>query len=309
MRQNQYDIFWGHLGTGNAYARIGAALGGGKSVATLHSEGYASNAPKRWRDRVAVGFEGSMLGGTTARVAVSNAVARDFETYFHLSDIAVAYNGIDVEKVIAFSNKEARGEARARWGIGTDSFFIVNAARYVTKKGQRYLVDAIHILSQRGISDIKLLLCGGGDPTALRQQATALGLSDRVICHDVLEQAELMPLIAAADAFVMPSLREPFGIAAGEAMALGVPTILTEVDGFIELEGGTNSALMSPAADGQSLANCILELRADPERAQAMGRRAAARIAEHFSIDACARRWIEIFDAVQIGKAIPPCAE
>ena len=92
-------------------------------------------------------------------------------------------------------------------------------------------------------------------------------------------------------------------------MALGVPTILTEVDGFIELEGGTNSALMSPAADGRSLANCILELRADPERAQAMGRRAAARIAEHFSIDACARRWIEIFDAVQIGKAIPPCAE
>ena len=164
VRQNHYDIFWGHLRTGITYARIGAALGGGKSVATLHSEGYRESNSKRWRDRIAIEFEGRILGGASARVAVSNAVARDFGTVFGWDDIAVAYNGVDIDKIIALSKNESPTSARERWGIKSDEFLIVNAARYVVKKGQRFLVDAIDILHQRGISDIKLLLCGEGDP-------------------------------------------------------------------------------------------------------------------------------------------------
>lgn len=307
-RSRRYELCWGHLRSGNMHARLAAAIGGGKSIMTLHSEGYLANPPRRLRDRVAVGWEGYVLGGGDARVAVSDAVARDFAAHFGWNDIAVAYNGIDVELVLATGAGADRPSTRARHGIGEDEFLIVTAARYVAKKGQRYLIEAVARLQDRGIRKVRLFLCGSGDPAMLAEQLVDLGLGGQVSLAGVLDHAELMPLIAAADAYVMPSLREPFGIAAAEAMALGVPTVLTEVDGFLELVGDSGAALMARPADAESLADCIARIHADPAAARTMGGKAARRIAERFSLDACARRWIEIFEAVHAGKAIPPCA-
>lgn len=308
VRNQPFDVYWGHLRTGNIHARLAAGLTGGRSVATLHSEGYMANPPRRLRDRIAVGWEGMVLGSMDARVGVSNAVARDYEAYFGWRDVAVAYNGIDVERIVALGGAEAPLAARARHGIGDDEFLIVTAARYVPKKGQSHLVEAVARLRQGGIGNIRLFLCGEGDTAALLRQAADLGVAAQVTGAGVLDQSELMPLIGAADAYVMPSLREPFGIAAAEAMALGVPTVLTQVDGFLELVGESGVALMARPADAASLADCIARIHADPAAARAMGGKAAARMAERFSLDACARRWIEIFDAIHAGRAIPPCA-
>jgi len=70
----------------------------------------------------------------------------------------------------------------------------------------------------------------------------------------LLRYDQLFPLIQSADDVVIPSLREPFGIAAAEAMLLGVPVVLTRVDGLIELVGDSEGALMASPGDARSLA-------------------------------------------------------
>lgn len=308
-RRERYDIYWGHLVTGIVHARAAAMAAGGKSIATIHSEGYGANPPRRLRDRIATGFEGRVLGGADARVAVSNAVARDYAAFFGWDDIAVAYNGVDIAALKSMAATCTKAQTRAAFDVAPDEFLIVTAARYVEKKGQKYLIEAVAQLVAQGATDVKLLLFGSGvENSSLGAAVKQAGLGDRIAVRGVIDQSMLMPLIAAADAYVMPSLREPFGIAAAEAMALGTPTILTEVDGFLELVGGTATALMAQPADAAALADRLLEVRRDPDVARAMGARAAARIAERFSLDACASRWIEIFDAVDQGKTIPPCA-
>lgn len=71
----------------------------------------------------------------------------------------------------------------------------------------------------------------------LRARAAELGLVGAVEFAPPMLHDQLFPLIQAADAVVIPSLREPFGIAAAEAMLLGTPVVLTRVDGFVELGG------------------------------------------------------------------------
>jgi len=129
-----------------------------------------------------------------------------------------------------------------------------------------------------------------------------LKLGDRVVVRDVIEQDKLIPLIASADALVMPSLREPFGIAAAEALALETPAVLTEVDGFKELVGDSHGALLVPPANPAVLAEAIMTIRNDPAAAKAMADRGRRRVDERFSIDACARRWQAIFAAVHEGR-------
>ncbi len=310
LRERKYDLVWGHLHAGNAHARIGALLGRSKSVVTLHSEGYGANPPRRLRDKLAVAYEGMVLGGATARVAVSNAVAADYSRYFGWTDVAVAYNGVDVDHLRALATSDDGGAAtRAKWDVTAQEFLMVTAARYVSKKGQIHLLEALALLRDGGETGLRLVLCGEGvESSPLHAEIARLGLAENVSMLGVLDQTELMPLIAAADAYVMPSLREPFGIAAAEAMALGTPTILTEVDGFLELVGDSGAALMAPPANPQMLAERIMQIRRDPGAARAMGQMAAQRMADRFSLDACAHRWIEIFRAVHEGRAIPPCA-
>lgn len=309
VRREPFDICWGHMLTGNAHARIGAKLGGGRSVVTIHSEGHLENPPSRIRDRLAVTYEKRVLTGANAAVAVSSAVAHDFGQFFGLGDIAVAHNGVDVDQLRRVADARSKNSAREDFGIASGDFLIVCAARYVAKKGQTYLVEALARLKAQGMTRIKLVLAGvGAARSPLNQDVARLGLGDVVQIHDVIDQTRLIPLIAAADACVMPSLREPFGIAAAEAMALGVPTVLTAVDGFVELAGVDHAALLVPPADPPALAEAIRQLSEDCSMAQTLGKRGARRIAGHFSLDACAERWAEIFDAVHTGQPIPGLA-
>ena len=76
-----------------------------------------------------------------------------------------------------------------------------------------------------------------------------------------MPHGQLFPLIQSADAVVIPSLREPFGIAAAEAMLLGVPVVLTRVDGFLELVGDSEGAVMVSPNDPRGLAEAIWSLK------------------------------------------------
>ena len=112
-----------------------------------------------------------------------------------------------------------------------------------------------------------------------------------------LQPEALMPLLARSDLAAFPSRWEAFGLAALEALALGVPTIATAVGGFTDfMRDGENAILVSPD-DPEALASALLGLLRDPQRRRALGA-AGASAAEAFDADAQAGRYQRYLERV-----------
>jgi len=246
LRHNHFDFFWGHLYLGNIYARLAQLLSPrSQAVITLHNQGYASDPPTSPRGWLRVFLEWLLLSGAKGKVAVSNVVARDYGAQFGWRSIRVIHNGIDVSRFSAAPSREERVAVRGTWGFTDQDFVLITPARFIPKKGHAVLVNALVRLRHEKGLEVKVIAAGEETPffAELERLVKDNDLLESVKFSPTLRQAELFPLIAASDGVVLPSLREGFGIAAAEAMALGMPVILTRIDGFMELVGDSDVAL------------------------------------------------------------------
>jgi N-acetyl-alpha-D-glucosaminyl L-malate synthase BshA len=128
----------------------------------------------------------------------------------------------------------------------------------------------------------RLVLVGDG-PTrgAAVERADALGVSDAVAFLG--RRAEFVEYLQHADAFVLPSETESFGVAALEAQSAGVPVFAFRVGGIPEvIVDGTTGCLVEPH-DPERLAVALIEVLGDPARRAAMGRAARAHAVAHFA--------------------------
>ncbi|HWE32966.1 MAG TPA: glycosyltransferase family 4 protein [Solirubrobacteraceae bacterium] len=132
-----------------------------------------------------------------------------------------------------------------------------------------------------------------GPPNGLGPGVRWLGRVDR---------AQLDKLYADASVFVLPSMFEAWGHVFVEAMGYGLPCIGTTRCAMPEIiEGGTTGLLVSPAED-ESLAQALIDLLGDPQKAQEMGRRGHARVLERFTWEHVAARLVAALVGVETGQ-------
>lgn len=287
----RFDLFWSHLASDHLYARAAAAMAPGSvTVNTFHGE-LPDPPPASLRSRASRWLQHRACASSAAHVAVSKATESDFARVYGWRDIRVAHNGVDLSRVEALGSATSPAAARAAFGVAENAFLLVVPARYVQKKGQAYLIDAVARLRDAGVAARVLMFGTGPTKAALQAQVEQLKLDDAITVAGIIPHDQLFPLIRAANAVVQPSLREPFGIGAVEAMALGTPVILSDVDGFRETTDAGRVARMVPPGDAAALAAAIHEVHADPASARARADAARAHVFAHFSIDACAARW------------------
>lgn len=165
--------------------------------------------------------------------------------------IQVIPNGIDLSHYAPIST-EARATARKLFGIPDSAFIIAAAGRLSREKGMDTLLLAA---AQR--TGMNFLIAGDGPQrAALRSQCPAnarlLGRLD-----------DILPLLSAADVFVVPSRREGQGIAALEAMAAGIPIVASRVGGLADMLADGETALLVPPNDPDALAAALSRLRSD----------------------------------------------
>ncbi len=130
--------------------------------------------------------------------------------------VIVAPNGIDLELV-------------TRTPAATDSADVVTVGRLLRHKRFDMLLEAIALLDSAGKPITCRIIGDGPERGALRAQASRLGITHLVdLRHEVRSNQELLSLLKASRAFVFPSEREGFGIAALEAIACGLPVITTK---------------------------------------------------------------------------------
>ena len=189
-------------------------------------------------------------------------------------------------------NPEAGLAFRARNGIAPDAAVVLTSAKLTRGKGQEVAIEALDRVHRDG-TDVTYVLCGDGSREGELRELAA-GRSLRAIFTGLLDSAEMVAALSAADVVVHPSLREIFPNAVGEAMACGRAVVAADAGGTSELVGRSGTAgMLVPAGDVDSLANAVRVLLGDRELRARIGAAARRRIETKFPL----RRMIDGYEA------------
>jgi glycosyltransferase involved in cell wall biosynthesis len=176
------------------------------------------------------------------------------------------------------------GEVLSRASTGRRPFTLVCAGRLVEQKGFATAVRALGMLVSDG-TDARLQVLGDGpDRQMLTELAESLGLAARVEFAGWRTQEQVVAAIAAADAVLIPSEWEPFGLVALQAAQCARPAIASRVDGLPEVIEDGVTGLLAEAGDAAAFATHARRLEQDPAFARALGEAARERARERFGV-------------------------
>ncbi len=269
-------------------------------VATIH-------ATERGRGRGYLGNEMSYaINGTEWWLAyeawrvitVSNYMANEVRNYFQLppDKIDIVYNGVETAPFDALDHVDLSAD-RLRWAQpGEKLAFFVGRMNF--EKGAQVLVEAVpRVLAAQ--PRVKFVFAGAGPMVDnIRRRAYELGIAEKVEVAGFVPDDERNKLFRVADVGVFPSLYEPFGIVALEAMAAHCPVVVTDVGGLREVVRHNETGIIVHPDNPDSLAWGILQTLSDPQSAVERAARAYYSVREEYSWDRIAERTIEVYDRV-----------
>ncbi|MEP6671088.1 MAG: glycosyltransferase family 4 protein [Chthoniobacter sp.] len=234
--------------------------GDGVHAAWLERRARFEPAWKGWfrrfngKHREILALEKELFGPRGARGVVANSalVREEIVQHFQYPEakIRVVHNGVPPFDVAP----DARAQTRVSLGLKEDDYAILFAGSGWSRKGLRFAIEAVNLAK---VDRAVLLIAGRGNPHTLPKcgQARFLG-----------PVKDMPPLLAAADAFILPTIYDPFSNACLEALAAGLPVITTAQNGFSEIiESGVEGEIVDQPNDIPALASAI-KAWSDPDR-------------------------------------------
>lgn len=221
-------------------------------------------------------------------VANSSSLACEVKEVFSLdSDVAVIYNGIDIEDI----REKSKEEQNHKW-LGTETPLIL-AMGYLKddQKGFSYLLEALEIVNRS--KPARLIIIGNGKKEKLEELSMKLSIRGKTDFFSTVPNP--FPYVAKADIFACSSLYEGLSNVILEALALGKPVISTDhKHGADEIiENGKNGILV-PIRDPQKMAQAILKVLEDTELRRSLEEEARKR-SENFSREKMISGYEEVF--------------
>jgi len=197
-------------------------------------------------------------------IACSKYMAWEVETYFGVpaGKIDVIPNGVDPHP---FDELRGQDESQFRLSIaGPDEPIVYYVGRLVPEKGLWCLIDAVPLVL-RERPGVKFVLAGGGAyGEELKWHARKLGVESNVIFPGWISDEVRDKVFMVADCAVFPSLYEPFGMVALEAMAARVPVVVSDVGGLSEVVEMHETGIKVQPGNADSLAWGILYTLENP---------------------------------------------
>ncbi len=228
-------------------------------------------------------------------IATSRFMADEVKAYFNVppDKIDIVPNGVDASPFDALDGIDLAA-FRARWAR-PDERIVFYVGRVVQEKGAHLIVEAApRILAE--IPQTKLIIAGTGSMRDhIIWRAQQLGIADRVVAAGFITDADRDRLLKVADAAVFPSLYEPFGIVALEAMAAKCPVIVSDVGGLSEVVSHEVTGITVYPDNIESLAWGILRTLNDPAAAKARAAKAYRMVKKEYSWDRIAERTVEVY--------------
>jgi glycosyltransferase involved in cell wall biosynthesis len=231
-------------------------------------------------------------------VTVSQASRTDIIADFGVdpATIAVMYNGVEADLFRPMPHIERK-----------PAQIMATASADTPHKGLQVLLRAAATLRQEG-RELNLVLVGkprvGG---ATEQLVSQLNLEAHIRWVSGVDHATIVELYAESTLAVVPSLYEGFGLPAVEAMACGIPLIVSDGGALPEVAG--EGGVVVPAGDAEALATAIKALLDDPGARAALGERARERGVNEFSWDVCAARLVRYYRGAMAGHSSNGCLQ
>lgn len=228
-------------------------------------------------------------------IAISEAVATQFESLHHRLRMRVIHNGIPLDK---YSPAPPSPRLQQELSLTADDQVVLVVGRLTPWKGHATLLEAMKGVRERH-PRVKLLVAGAvtfweaAYEEQLRLKAREEGVDDIVrwlgFRYDVAEVLRL------CDVFVLPSVNEPFGRAVVEAMATAKPVIGTRSGGVPEVVKDGETGLLVRPHDSAQLALAINRLLDNKAQAEDMGEAGRSRANRYFDIRRVAREVQEVY--------------
>jgi glycosyltransferase involved in cell wall biosynthesis len=223
------------------------------------------------------------------------AVSRSIQAYLLSLGVAPAlvklsYNGIEASS--------PPPKAGLRHDLNWENAKIVAIiGRLEQRKGHSFLFQALEHLQRAG-TDLRCVVVGAADDTAIQAQLTSevlsRGLTDRV--HFTGFRSDVRSIMAEVDLVCIPSTHEGLPYVALEAAQIGLPLLVSAVDGLTEVFTHNQNAFMVRPGDVQALADGLALLVADRSRARILGEAARALVAERFSVKSMTDDMLALYD-------------
>ena len=165
--------------------------------------------------------------------------------------------GVPRERIRVVHNAIDPKETVGEWSVEEGEPLVLFAGRITWQKGPEYFVDAAaRVLQEFG--NVKFAVAGSGDlMRPMMERVAASGIGRSFLFTGFLPPSELDRLYARADVYVMPSVSEPFGLTALEALQHGTPVIVSRLAGVSEV---VRNVLLVEPGDVEELASKILSV-------------------------------------------------
>jgi glycosyltransferase involved in cell wall biosynthesis len=268
------DVVHAHDPHGIAMAALALSFAGGAPAPVLvasrrvdfHLKG---NSLSRWKYRQVDCF-------IAASEAIRQMLVADG---IPTSRTVTVHEGIDVEHVEAAE----RVNLHETFWLPHHAPIVGNVAALVPHKGQRYLVEAAHLVVQE-VPDARFVILGEGE---LREHLERQVREYRLEKHVLLPgfRTDVLGCIKGFDLFAMSSVTEGLGTSLLDAMACGKPIVATDAGGIPEVVAHGVTGTIVPARDARAMANAIVELLRDESRRQKMGQAGLARVKATFTVE------------------------
>jgi glycosyltransferase involved in cell wall biosynthesis len=252
-------------------------------IFTEHGRHYPDQVS--FRRRFANRFLFNRLADSVTAVSRFSADSLARVDGFSRERIEVIENGIDLAQFTLNSRPPSDLDPTRR--------YIVNVARFHPVKDQATLLRAFHQLAPAH-PDVDLLLVGDGPLRGgLEQLSQELHIKDRVRFLGV--RKDVPAILHASKVFVLTSLSEGAPLTLLEAMAAGLPAVVTAVGGMPEIVRDGIEGLLAPRQDVDKIAAALDQLLRDPKTAVAMGAAGAQRVREFYTIDRTVDRYYALY--------------
>jgi glycosyltransferase involved in cell wall biosynthesis len=203
-------------------------------------------------------------------------------------NLGIPHHGVIIPNPVALESVKPREISAKR--ASEQSQVVLFLSRLDPKKGLDLLLPAFAEVRTR-FPEAVLVIAGDGEPAfvaALKQQAQSLGLDSAVSWAGFLQGEPKNAALEDADVFILPSYSENFGVSVVEAMAVGLPVVVSDQVGIHQEIEAAQAGLVS-TCDVQSLARVLIEILGNQLRRNEMGEN-AAKLAQTFAPEIVAQQ-------------------
>ncbi len=296
-KEEEHDVIHAH-----EWLSFGAGLSarqesGKPFVAHVHATEF-DRTGGRWGNDFVHRLEREGLERADAVVSVSGFTKDMIVNRYGIpkEKIEVVHNGIDSDQIPSREECEIPNSLAHLKERGMKLVLFVG--RLTLQKGPDYFVRLATRVTKE-VPNARFIIAGTGElERQIIEQAAAEGVGDKIIFAGFLRGKELACLYRHADAFVMPSVSEPFGLTSLEAAAHGTPTLISKQSGVSEV---LQHAFKADFWDTDEMANKIIALLRYPALGEVM-RSESSQEVPHLSWEQSAKRLLSLYEGLPAKK-------